>query len=600
MFEEVRKALGESWFRAFVVVLGCLWVFHTFFGSIAEVGQAINVTYQGKNAERREAGTADNAAAQGKNADRREAAIAESAVAEAEIKKATAMEALRRQKAEADAAVAEAKIREATAQETLRRQKAEADEAQARACSAKFRAIMESQAPLKVFVPDECNEVASNTKRVETSYIPQKWQFAELPFSGRKNTFEEDNNDEDIRNCIGSSFSHITKSKFTETITLCSKVANDRKYSDHWRAVALRNIGNALSDAGDDRKGIDAITTSIEMSDDDDAAFSFRAAIYEKLGMTQKAIEDYNQALSKGANQFDRMSIYQHLAGIYLDRKEYDVAISNLTKTIEATPDSLPIKSDLYKLRGDWWLKFKSDNVRAQEDYARAKAGAKPQAPKADLAAPRTAEAARPEPRSEPSADRGAFLERLFPFLVPEREAKPSLTAATRPIATPTPAVATVSPVSEEDPDVVAVRQYQLAADRGDAEAQFNLANMYYSGKGGLQPDPQETARLYRLSADQGYAQAQLSLAFLYEKGDGVFKDLREAAKYYHLAADQGSPAAQANLADAYEKSAGVPKNLCEAKRFRELAAAQGNSYAQKMLKEMRVPSRCKNTIAAR
>lgn len=169
MFEEVRNAVGANWFRAFVVVLGCLWVWHSFFGSVAEVGQAVNITYQGKNAERREAGTANNAAAQGENAAVREPAIAkgavadaktkeeqakyaverekanaESAVAEAKIREATAQEALRRQKAEADAAVAEAKIREATAQETLRRQKAEADEAEARACSARMKAYVDN------------------------------------------------------------------------------------------------------------------------------------------------------------------------------------------------------------------------------------------------------------------------------------------------------------------------------------------------------------------------------------------------------------------------------------------------------------------------
>ena len=73
-----------------------------------------------------------------------------------------------------------------------------------------------------------------------------------------------------------------------------------------------------------------------------------------------------------------------------------------------------------------------------------------------------------------------------------------------------------------------------------------------------------------------------------------------KSAKYYRLAADQGNAAGQSNLADAYEKGAGVPKNLCEAKRLRLLAAAQGETYAQKNLKEMRVPARCKNTIAAR
>ena len=43
MFNELSKmiaSIGDKWFRAFVFVLGCLWIWHTFFSSIAEVGTA--------------------------------------------------------------------------------------------------------------------------------------------------------------------------------------------------------------------------------------------------------------------------------------------------------------------------------------------------------------------------------------------------------------------------------------------------------------------------------------------------------------------------------------------------------------------------------
>ena len=54
MFEEVKKAIGANWFRAFVVAFGCLWVWHSFFSSVAEVGTAQNITAQGANAVPRE------------------------------------------------------------------------------------------------------------------------------------------------------------------------------------------------------------------------------------------------------------------------------------------------------------------------------------------------------------------------------------------------------------------------------------------------------------------------------------------------------------------------------------------------------------------
>jgi predicted phage tail protein len=90
MIEEVKTTLGAKLFRAFVVVLGCLWIWHSFFSGVAEVGTAQNVT------------------AQGASAALREPAIARGSVAAAEIKEATAREALRRQKAEADEAQARA------------------------------------------------------------------------------------------------------------------------------------------------------------------------------------------------------------------------------------------------------------------------------------------------------------------------------------------------------------------------------------------------------------------------------------------------------------------------------------------------------------
>jgi TPR repeat protein len=161
--------------------------------------------------------------------------------------------------------------------------------------------------------------------------------------------------------------------------------------------------------------------------------------------------------------------------------------------------------------------------------------------------------------------------------------------APTEPLSGP---LAAASPVP--DPDVEAVRQYKLAADRGDAEAQLNLGRMYGTGRGGLAPDLREAARLYKLSADQGNAVAQLQLAYMYENGDVLPKDWPEAARLYRLAADQGNPEAQANLADFYERGdAGLRRNACEAMRLRKLAAAQGNAYAERSLKEANA-TRCK------
>jgi TPR repeat protein len=49
-----------------------------------------------------------------------------------------------------------------------------------------------------------------------------------------------------------------------------------------------------------------------------------------------------------------------------------------------------------------------------------------------------------------------------------------------------------------------------------------------------------EAVRWYRLAADQGEAWAQYSLGRMYEDGRGVRRDRVEAVRWYRLAAAQG------------------------------------------------------------
>jgi TPR repeat protein len=59
--------------------------------------------------------------------------------------------------------------------------------------------------------------------------------------------------------------------------------------------------------------------------------------------------------------------------------------------------------------------------------------------------------------------------------------------------------------------DAEAARWFRLAADQGDALAQYNLGTMYYTGRG-VPEDDAEAVRWYRLAADQGHAGAQYNL----------------------------------------------------------------------------------------
>ena len=52
----------------------------------------------------------------------------------------------------------------------------------------------------------------------------------------------------------------------------------------------------------------------------------------------------------------------------------------------------------------------------------------------------------------------------------------------------------------------------------------------------------------YELAAEQGDADAQFNLGDFYEKGHGIEKDYEKAKEYYQLASDQGHAKARAKL----------------------------------------------------
>ena len=128
--------------------------------------------------------------------------------------------------------------------------------------------------------------------------------------------------------------------------------------------------------------------------------------------------------------------------------------------------------------------------------------------------------------------------------------------------------------------DAEAVRWYRLAAEQGLVDAQFMLGNIYGAGSGVPQDDP-EAARWFRLAAEQGHAAAQFYLGVRYNTGMGVLKDAAEAVRWFHLAAEQGDATAQFNLGNMYANGEGVPQDAAEAVRWYRLAAEQGDAAAQ-------------------
>ena len=122
--------------------------------------------------------------------------------------------------------------------------------------------------------------------------------------------------------------------------------------------------------------------------------------------------------------------------------------------------------------------------------------------------------------------------------------------------------------------------KYKKAAEKDDAEAQFNLGLCYFKGEGTTQ-DYSEAVKWYRKAAEQDYAEAQFNLGFCYYNGFGVTKDYSEAFKWTKKAAEQGKDMAQANIGWHYINGLGVTKDSSEAFKWYKKAAEQGNTEAQ-------------------
>ncbi len=138
----------------------------------------------------------------------------------------------------------------------------------------------------------------------------------------------------------------------------------------------------------------------------------------------------------------------------------------------------------------------------------------------------------------------------------------------------------------------------RMAARQGDIDVQFSLGEMYENGEGVPQDDA-EAARWYRMAAEQGLAAAQIALGNMYRNSEGVLWNSLEAIRWYRLAAEQGHAAAQIAVATMHENGEGVPQDSAEAIRWYRLAAEQGHAEAQATLGSIFKPTAYSSSVGA-
>jgi uncharacterized protein len=126
-----------------------------------------------------------------------------------------------------------------------------------------------------------------------------------------------------------------------------------------------------------------------------------------------------------------------------------------------------------------------------------------------------------------------------------------------------------------------AVKAVYEAAEKGDAEAQFALGNIYYNGEG-ITQDYEQAAFWTYAAAEQGHIPAQFYYGLLLENGEGVERNFKEAVEWWKRAAAQGNVDAQYKLGSTFALERGVAEpDYASAAVYYLQAAEQGHALAQ-------------------
>lgn len=119
-------------------------------------------------------------------------------------------------------------------------------------------------------------------------------------------------------------------------------------------------------------------------------------------------------------------------------------------------------------------------------------------------------------------------------------------------------------------------------AGAGDAYAQLNLGAAYDNALG-VERDIEQALHWYQLAAEQGLAEAQFNLAHLL-----VAEEISAvaAAEWMHKAAEQGMADAQYLLGVIYAEGIGVAMDDDKARLWLQRAIGQGQADAAQFMKE--------------
>jgi len=126
----------------------------------------------------------------------------------------------------------------------------------------------------------------------------------------------------------------------------------------------------------------------------------------------------------------------------------------------------------------------------------------------------------------------------------------------------------------------------RACAEAGEAEAEYQLASMYWEGRA-VHRDHTQALKWIQWAAEHGHREAQIRLAELYERGKGISRDYVQAARMYAMGAERGDPESGIRLAQLYLKGQAVPQSDTEARTLLERAAGKKAAEAQYLLGQL-------------
>ena len=134
-----------------------------------------------------------------------------------------------------------------------------------------------------------------------------------------------------------------------------------------------------------------------------------------------------------------------------------------------------------------------------------------------------------------------------------------------------------------------ALQRIRARADRGDANAMYNLGGMYDGGLGGVGKNQKVVREWYEKAALKGESRAAYNLACSCRDGEGGPVDLVLAAKWFKSSAESGHVPGACNYGIALARGYGVPQDFGEAERWLRASARAGYELAEQKIEELQM-----------